>query len=82
MDLPQGFQSQGETKTKTVCRLKKSLYGLKQDPRQWNAKLTEALHKFQFQQSQYDHSLFTKKNTEDITIVLVYWMICSSQEIV
>ena len=31
MDLPKGFQSQGENKA--VCRLKNSLYGLKQEPR-------------------------------------------------
>lgn len=48
------------------------MYGLKQAPRQWNAKLTDALLKFKFQQSQYDHSLFIKKGAEGITIVLVY----------
>nr|XP_016452878.1 PREDICTED: uncharacterized mitochondrial protein AtMg00810-like [Nicotiana tabacum] len=69
MTLPQGFTSQGENK---VCRLVKSLYGLKQAPRQWNAKLTEALLGSQFQQSQYDHSLFFKKTTEGITMVLIY----------
>jgi len=49
MDLPQGFASQGENK---VCRLVKSLYGLKQAPRQWNTKLSEALVRFGFVQSQ------------------------------
>ncbi|XP_019263194.1 PREDICTED: uncharacterized protein LOC109240957 [Nicotiana attenuata] len=69
MTLPQGFQSQGENK---VCRLIKSLYGLKQAPRQWNAKLTEALLRFQFVQSKYDHSLFSKKTDRGTTVVLIY----------
>lgn len=69
IELPQGFVSQGETK---VCRLIKSLYGLKQAPRQWNAKMTEALLRFEFNQSKFDHSLFINKLEKGTTIVLVY----------
>nr|AAA03501.1 reverse transcriptase [Solanum tuberosum=potatoes, cv. Desiree, Peptide Transposon Partial, 74 aa] [Solanum tuberosum] len=67
MQLPKGFVCQGEK----VCRLTKSLYGLKQAPRQWNHKLTEALLKLKFQQSQHDRSLFINKAEEWIIIVLV-----------
>lgn len=69
-DLTQGFKSQGEKKI--VCKLLKSLYGLNQAPRYWNAKLLEALIRMGFKQSQLDHSLYTKKTNEGITIVLVY----------
>ncbi|XP_016558520.1 uncharacterized protein LOC107858380 [Capsicum annuum] len=64
MELPQGFSSQGENK---VCRLVKSLFGLKQAPRQWNAKLSEALLKLQFKQSEYDHSLFIKNTSTGLS---------------
>lgn len=56
MTLPQGFGSKGESK---VCRLFKSLYGLKQASRQWNLKLTQALTTVGFKQRKHDYSLFT-----------------------
>lgn len=69
MDLHQGFKRQGENK---VCKLLKSLYGLKQASRQWNLKLTKALLEAGFTQSACDHSFFTKKNGTKIAIVLIY----------
>lgn len=59
MELPQGFTSQGESGL--VCRLVKSLYGLKQASRQWNLKLTEALLSSGFHQRSLDHSLFIRQ---------------------
>ncbi|XP_075104838.1 uncharacterized protein LOC142178920 [Nicotiana tabacum] len=70
MQLPQGFTSQGESRL--VCKLVKSLYGLKQASRQWNLKLTEALLQDDFKQSSLDHSLFSKKKGEDLVIILIY----------
>ncbi|PHT54683.1 hypothetical protein CQW23_03169 [Capsicum baccatum] len=40
MQFPEGFQQKGHHK---VCRLLNSLYGLKQDSRQWKIKLTSSL---------------------------------------
>lgn len=57
MQIPQGFRKQGESIL--VCRLRKSIYGLKQKSRQWNVKITETLIKNSYKQSLYDSSLFT-----------------------
>lgn len=69
MEIPQGFRRKGEQK---VCKLLKSLYGLKQASRQWNIKLTEVLLDTGFTQSSHDHSLFTKSNGHDIAVILIY----------
>ncbi|XP_070044865.1 uncharacterized mitochondrial protein AtMg00810-like [Nicotiana tomentosiformis] len=69
MTMPHGFSIQGEHK---VCRLLKSLYGLKQASRQWNLKLTQALLNFSFCQSKHDYSLFTKFTKYKFVLVLVY----------
>lgn len=41
-----------------VCKLKKSLYGLKQSPRCWNKKFADFLTEFNFKASSYDQCVF------------------------
>ncbi|KAK2388029.1 putative mitochondrial protein [Trifolium repens] len=55
-----------------VCKLQRSLYGLKQASRQWNSKLTETLTSTGYIQSKADYSLFTKKTSLGYTAILVY----------
>lgn len=57
---------------KMFCKLQRSLYGLKQASKQWNAKLTSTLVSSRYQQSKVDHSLFTKYTTFGRTMILVY----------
>lgn len=69
MKLPQGLDV---TEPGFVCRLNKSLYGLKQASRQWYAKLTEALLLRAYTHSHHDHSLFYKKSSSLVIFVAVY----------
>lgn len=69
MTIPEGL---GNYDKNMVCRLKKSLYGLKQSSRQWNLKLTQSLVSGGFKQSYHDYSLFTKEINNEIVVVLVY----------
>ncbi|GJT24664.1 ribonuclease H-like domain-containing protein [Tanacetum coccineum] len=69
MALPPGYFPDNKTK---VCKLNKSLYGLKQALRKWNAKLTSALLENNFMQSKSDYSLFTKSFDDVFIALLVY----------
>lgn len=65
MDPPEGYGNSDE-----VWRLKRSLYGLKQSPRNWNHKFSDYMKEIGFQVSRYDTSVFYKR--EPYTIVIVY----------
>ncbi|XP_016162156.1 uncharacterized protein LOC107604950 [Arachis ipaensis] len=56
----------------SVCKLEKSLYGLRQASRKWNLKLTKSLKSASFIKSESDHSLYTKLTTHGVTIIMVY----------
>ncbi|WRX29369.1 Reverse transcriptase [Theobroma cacao] len=75
MELPQGYTIKREypTSSRLVCKLHKSLYGLKQASRAWNSKLTTSVLKYGFKQSNSDYSLFTMKtHSGDFIALLVY----------
>ncbi|MCH87512.1 LTR retrotransposon like protein, partial [Trifolium medium] len=55
-----------------VCRLRKSLYGLRQAPRCWFSKLAGALKRYGFEQSYADYSLFTLHKGSIQVNVLIY----------
>lgn len=55
-----------------VCRLQRSLYGLRQASRNWFTKLSTALKAYGFKQSYADYSLFTLKRGDLYLAILVY----------
>lgn len=58
--------------TKRVCRLRKSLYGLKQASRSWNEKLGAVLERAGLKSSKVDTCIYYRINAADVLIVAVY----------
>ncbi|XP_043725812.1 uncharacterized mitochondrial protein AtMg00810-like [Telopea speciosissima] len=69
MTPPPGYRRKGET---FVCRLHKSLYGLKQASQQWYSKFSASLCNYGFKHSEADHSLFHLGMGTDYVFVLLY----------
>ncbi|KAK4406569.1 Retrovirus-related Pol polyprotein from transposon RE1 [Sesamum angolense] len=68
------FPPEGYTKAnaRLVCRLRKSLYGLKQASRQWNIELTSKLESYGFKQSPHDHCQFIMRTDSLFLALIVY----------
>ncbi|BFG40931.1 hypothetical protein CerSpe_272050 [Prunus speciosa] len=71
MDLPPGCNL-ARDKENQVCKLRKSLYGLKQSPRAWFGKFTKSMKNFGYIQSNADHTLFLKRDGRRLTALIVY----------
>lgn len=60
------------TSSSLVCRLKKSLYGIRQASTQWYVRLSLTLKAQGYTHSQNDYSLFLNKSHSSTIIVVVY----------
>ena len=68
MKQPKGYEKEG--KENLVCKLKRSIYGLKQSPRCWNAALDKKLGQMGFVQTGGDPCLYMKSG--DLAYIAVY----------
>ncbi|KAM3291620.1 putative mitochondrial protein like [Capsicum chacoense] len=72
MEQPPGFVAKMESDL--VCRLKRSLYGLKQSPRAWFDRFSSVPQQFGMCQSKADHSVFYRYNSPAKNIFLVVYV--------
>ncbi|GFY80783.1 hypothetical protein Acr_01g0005920 [Actinidia rufa] len=69
MDPPPGFRAQGEY-SGNICRLRKSIYGLKQSPRTWFHRFSEVVLSMDFQQCHSDHTCFIRRQSQGRCIII------------
>ena len=70
MKQPEQFEVKG--KEHLVCKLKRSIYGLKQSSRCWNEALDKHLKKMGFKQSKNDPCIYILNSGGEIFIIAVY----------
>jgi hypothetical protein len=70
MKQPEGFVVKG--KKELVCKLKKSLYGLKQSPRMWYQKFDTYILGLRFVRSRDDHCVYSKQVGNHFIYVVLY----------
>lgn len=70
MRQPPGFAAPG--RERMVCRLHKSVYGLRQSARRWNSRFDDVLKKIGFKQSSADPCLYTSEIKGKKIYVLIY----------
>lgn len=67
LSLPKGY-----TDNNMVCKLKKSLYGLKSSPKNWNDKFNSVMLSEGFKQCKTDYGLYVKQYNGQIVYLLLY----------
>ena len=79
MEQPPGYVKDRDK----VCRLRKSLYGLKQASKCWNECFTESLRSFGLKPLESDNCILVRKDPNCLLIVLIYvddGLACCSDE--
>ncbi|XP_070031131.1 uncharacterized mitochondrial protein AtMg00810-like [Nicotiana tomentosiformis] len=72
MEQPPGFVAQGESGL--VCRLRRSLYGLKQSPRAWFGRFRIVVQQFGMTRTEANHSVFYRHSSYGKCIFLIIYV--------
>ena len=74
LEQPQGFVKKANSGQKLVCKLNKSIYGLKQAAKNWYEALTSLLLKEGFKRSRNDYCLFVRKEEDETFSYVLVWV--------
>jgi len=72
IEQPEGFVVDTGCEKKLVCKLHKTLYGLKQSGRNWNGMLHGYLIENNFVQSDVDHCVYVKQSMNNMIVILIW----------
>ncbi|GKA12293.1 retrotransposon protein, putative, ty1-copia subclass [Tanacetum coccineum] len=70
MEQPEGFVN--PKYPNRVCKLKRSIYGLKQASRQWNKRFDDKIKKFGFSQNANEPCVYLKASRINVTFLILY----------
>lgn len=70
MIQPQGFEDPNNVNK--VCKLQRSIYGLKQASRSWNKRFDEEIKNFEFIQSKEEPCVYKKVSRSSIVFLILY----------
>ena len=72
MSQPDGFKILGWENW--ACKLSKSIYGLKQSPRQWYKRFDSFIREQKYTRSQFDHCVYFRKLQDSTFIYLLLYV--------
>ncbi|GJU37351.1 retrotransposon protein, putative, ty1-copia subclass [Tanacetum coccineum] len=70
MEQPEGFVN--PKYPNRVCKLKRSIYGLKQASREWNKRFDDEIKKFDFTQNRDEPCVYLKASGSNVTFLILY----------
>ena len=83
MEQPLGFVAHGESGL--ICKIRRSLYGLKKSPRAWFGRFSFVVQEFGMTRSTSDHSVFCHHTSSRQCIYMIVYVddiviTCSDQD--
>ena len=70
MSQPEGFITQGQKQK--VCKLNRSIYGLKQASRSWNIRFDTTIKSYDFDQNVDEPCVYKKTNKGKVALLVLY----------